>query len=226
MSALRVLIADDDPIARRFLESAVSRAGYEVTAVSDGDEAWRVLSGPDAPPVAVLDWMMPGHTGIEVCEKVRAAGLRIPPYLIVLTSRGATDDVVRALRAGADDHITKPFEVDELRARLAVGARIVTLQRQLADRVRALEEALAHVQQLQGLIPICAWCRQARRRRLLGAGGELSGQALRAAVLPRHLRRVPGAGAEGGPGVELPLAGRRFSRPGDRVTVPRVAGGR
>jgi DNA-binding response OmpR family regulator len=162
MSALRVLIADDDPIARRFLESAVSRAGYEVTAVSDGDEAWRVLSGPDAPPVAVLDWMMPGHTGIEVCEKVRAAGLRIPPYLIVLTSRGATDDVVRALRAGADDHITKPFEVDELRARLAVGARIVTLQRQLADRVRALEEALAHVQQLQGLIPICAWCRQVR----------------------------------------------------------------
>ena len=162
MSALRILIADDDPIARRFLESAVSRAGYEVTAVSDGDEAWRVLSGPDAATVAVLDWMMPGLTGIEVCEKVRAAGLRTPPYLIVLTSRGATDDVVRALQAGADDHITKPFEIDELRARLAVGVRIVTLQRQLADRVLALEEALAHVQQLQGLIPICAWCRQVR----------------------------------------------------------------
>lgn len=161
-AALRVLIADDDPIARRFLERAVSRAGYEAVMVSTGDEAWRVLSVEDGPGVAVLDWMMPGLTGIEVCEKVRAAGLRSPPYLIVLTSRGATDDVVRALRAGADDHITKPFEIEELRARLAVGVRIVTLQRQLADRILALEEALAHVQQLQGLIPICAWCRQVR----------------------------------------------------------------
>ena len=161
-AALRVLIADDDPIARRFLESAVSRAGYEPVVVSAGDEAWRVLGAEDGPGVAVLDWMMPGLTGIEVCEKVRAEGLRIPPYLIVLTSRGATDDVVRALRAGADDHITKPFDLEELRARLAVGVRIVTLQRQLADRILALEEALAHVQQLQGLIPICAWCRQVR----------------------------------------------------------------
>lgn len=161
-AALRVLIADDDPIARRFLERAVSRAGYEPVLVSAGDEAWRVLSAEDGPSVAVLDWMMPGLTGIEVCEKVRAAGLRIPPYLIVLTSRGATDDVVQALRAGADDHITKPFEIEELRARLAVGVRIVTLQRQLADRILALEDALAHVQQLQGLIPICAWCRQVR----------------------------------------------------------------
>jgi DNA-binding response OmpR family regulator len=161
-ATLRVLIADDDPIARRFLESAVSRAGYEAVVVSAGDEAWRVLSAEDGPGVAVLDWMMPGLTGIEVCEKVRAAGLRIPPYLIVLTSRGATDDVVRALRAGADDHITKPFDLEELRARLAVGVRIVTLQRQLADRILELEEALAHVQQLQGLIPICAWCRQVR----------------------------------------------------------------
>ncbi len=161
-AALRVLIADDDPIARRFLESAVSRAGYEPVVVSAGDEAWRVLGAEDGPGVAVLDWMMPGLTGIEVCEKVRAEGLRIPPYLIVLTSRGATDDVVRALRAGADDHITKPFDLEELRARLAVGVRIVTLQRQLADRILELEEALAHVQQLQGLIPICAWCRQVR----------------------------------------------------------------
>ena len=161
-AALRVLIADDDPIARRFLERAVSRAGYEAVVVSAGDEAWRVLSAEDGPSVAVLDWMMPGLTGIEVCEKVRAAGLRIPPYLIVLTSRGATDDVVRALRAGADDHITKPFEIEELRARLAVGVRTVTLQRQLAGRILALEDALAHVQQLQGLIPICAWCRQVR----------------------------------------------------------------
>jgi CheY-like chemotaxis protein len=160
--ALRVLIADDEAIARRVLEHAVKQAGYAATVVASGDEAWRALSGAGGPLVAVLDWMMPGLTGIEVCEKVRAAGLRPAPYLIVLTSRGEPGDVVRALEAGADDHITKPFEPGELRARLAVGARIVTLQQELADRVHALEEALAHVQQLQGLIPICAWCRQVR----------------------------------------------------------------
>ncbi len=159
---VKVLIADDDAIARRFLGSALTRSGYDVMAVSGGGDAWRVLSSPGAPPVAVLDWMMPEMTGLEVCEKVRAASLPVSPYLIVLTSRGETGDVVRALRAGADDHITKPFEIDELRARVSVGVRIATLQQQLADRVRALEEALAHVQQLQGLIPICAWCRQVR----------------------------------------------------------------
>ena len=159
---VKVLVADDDAIARRFLESALARSGYDVLAVSGGGEAWRVLSEPDAPPVAVLDWMMPELTGVEVCEKVRAARLPMTPYLIVLTSRGETGDIVRALRGGADDHITKPFEVEELRARVSVGVRIATLQRQLAERVHALEEALAHVQQLQGLIPICAWCRQVR----------------------------------------------------------------
>ena len=162
MSGPQVLIADDDPIARRFLESALSKSGYAVTAVSSGDEAWQILSRQVVPTIAVLDWMMPGLTGLEVCEKVRAAGLPVSPYLIVLTSRGETDDVVQALRAGADDHITKPFEVAELRARLAVGVRIVTLQQQLGERIQSLEEALAHVQQLQGLIPICAWCRQVR----------------------------------------------------------------
>ena len=132
---VRVLISDDDPIARRFLESAVSRAGYEVTAVPGVDEAWQILSAlGDVPTVAILDWMMPGLTGVELCEKVRAATPQVPLYLIVLTSRGETSDVVRALQAGADDRITKPFEPAELRARLAAGARIVTLQQQLADR--------------------------------------------------------------------------------------------
>ena len=159
---MRVLVADDDAVARRFLESALGKAGHDVTAVSSGTEAWQVLIGPDAPNLAVLDWMMPGMTGVEICGKVRAASLRMPPYLIVLTSRSERHDVVEALRAGADDHITKPVDIDELRARIAVGARIVGLQQQLTDRVQALEDALAHVQQLQGLIPICAWCRQVR----------------------------------------------------------------
>ena len=90
------------------------------------------------------------------------AARHMAPYLIVLTSRGATADVVTALEAGANDYITRPFEIEELRARVSVGERIVTLQQQLSDRVRALEEAFAHVHQLQGLIPICAWCGQVR----------------------------------------------------------------
>jgi len=159
---VRVLVADDDPLARRLLEVTLTRSGYEVLAVADGVEAWDVLHGQDSPTLALLDWMMPGLTGVDVCRKVREATPRCPIYLIVVTSKGQTEDVVNALRTGADDYITKPFEIEELRARLAVGERLVTLQQQLADRVRALEEALAHVQQLQGLIPICAWCGQVR----------------------------------------------------------------
>ena len=159
---MRVLVADDDPLARRLLEVTLTRSGYEVLAVADGVEAWDVLHGQDSPTLALLDWMMPGLTGVDVCRKVREATPRGPIYLIVVTSKGQTEDVVNALRTGADDYITKPFEIEELRARLAVGERLVTLQQQLADRVRALEEALAHVHQLQGLIPICAWCGQVR----------------------------------------------------------------
>ncbi len=159
---MRVLVADDDPLARRLLEVTLTRSGYEVLAVADGVEAWDVLHGQDSPTLALLDWMMPGLTGVDVCRKVREAAPSGPIYLILVTSKGRTEDVVSALRTGADDYITKPFEIEELRARLAVGERLVTLQQQLADRVRALEEALAHVQQLQGLIPICAWCGQVR----------------------------------------------------------------
>ncbi len=159
---MRVLVADDDPLARRLLEVTLTRSGYEVLAVADGVKAWDVLCGQDSPTLALLDWMMPGLTGVDVCRKVREAAPSGPIYLILVTSKGRTEDVVSALRTGADDYITKPFEIEELRARLAVGERLVTLQQQLADRVRALEEALAHVHQLQGLIPICAWCGQVR----------------------------------------------------------------
>jgi DNA-binding response OmpR family regulator len=159
---VRILVADDDPIGRRLVESALGKSGHDVLVAPDGAEAWRILAAPDPPALAILDWMMPGLTGIEVCRKVREAVWPVEPYLIVLTSRGETIDVVTALQAGANDYVTKPFQIEELRARVSVGERIVTLQQQLSDRVRALEEALAHVHQLQGLIPICAWCRQVR----------------------------------------------------------------
>jgi DNA-binding response OmpR family regulator len=159
---VRILIADDDLLTRRLLEKILAKSGHEVVAAASGSEAWQILSGQDPPALAILDWMMPQMTGVEVCRKVREAGGSAPTYLVVLTSRGQTDDLVTAFEAGADDYITKPFEAEELRARVSVGVRMVTLQQQLADRILALEESLAHVQQLQGLIPICAWCRQVR----------------------------------------------------------------
>ena len=159
---MKILIADDDRLMRRMLEVILAKSGHELVAAASGSEAWQILSGPEAPSLAILDWMMPKMTGLEVCSKVREAGAAVPTYLIVLTSRGQTDDLVTAFEAGADDYITKPFEAEELRARVSVGVRMVTLQQQLADRILALEESLAHVQQLQGLIPICAWCRQVR----------------------------------------------------------------
>jgi phosphoserine phosphatase RsbU/P len=159
---VRVLVADDDLLTRRLLEKILGKSGHEVVTATSGIEAWQILSGQDPPALAILDWMMPQMTGVEVCRRVREAQGPVPTYLVVLTSRGQTEDLVAAFEAGADDYITKPFEAEELRARVSVGVRMITLQQQLADRILALQESLAHVRQLQGLIPICAWCRQVR----------------------------------------------------------------
>jgi DNA-binding response OmpR family regulator len=159
---MRILVADDDTMTRRLLERMLARWGHEVHAVADGAEAWRVLAGADRPDAAILDWVMPGLTGIEICERLRAEAPDAGTYLILVTSKDRTEDAVVALEAGADDHLPKPFAPAELRARVRVGERIVTLQRTLSERVRALEEALGQVKRLEGLLPICAWCKKVR----------------------------------------------------------------
>jgi phosphoserine phosphatase RsbU/P len=159
---MRLLVADDDALVRRLLERSLERWGHDVRTVVDGSEAWQVLEGSDRPEIAILDWIMPGLTGIEVCRRVRELSAAAGTYLILLTSKDRTEDAVEALEAGADDHITKPFAPEELRARVRVGERIVTLQQSLAQRVRALEDALQQVKHLQGLLPICAWCKKVR----------------------------------------------------------------
>jgi CheY-like chemotaxis protein len=160
--SMRILIAEDDAMLRHVLQSALVGWGYEVVVAADSGEAWRELQRADAPPMAVLDWMMPELDGPEVCRRVRELGLPVQPYLVLLTSRGASEDIVSGLEAGADDYIIKPFQREELRARVHVGVRVVELQRHLADRVKALEEALAQVKQLQGMLPICSWCKKIR----------------------------------------------------------------
>jgi sigma-B regulation protein RsbU (phosphoserine phosphatase) len=159
---LRVLVADDDRLARRLVEAALTSAGHPFVSMSDGAAARDALTADDGPDVALLDWMMPGLSGPEVCRQVRMIPRPVSPYLILLTSRDGIQDIVTGLDAGADDYIVKPFRPEELRARVAVGARMVALQRDLLDRMKELEAALAREHQLQGLLPICAYCKKIR----------------------------------------------------------------
>jgi CheY-like chemotaxis protein len=159
---VKILIAEDDRVSRRMLETVLVEWGYEVVSVSDGLAAWQALVRPDGPELALLDWVMPGIDGSEVCRRVRAGGGERPAYLILLTVKGSREDVVEGLRAGADDYITKPFDLGELEARLQVGRRVLALQRNLALRVAELEEALGDVKRLRGLLPICMYCKKIR----------------------------------------------------------------
>ena len=159
---MKVLIAEDEIVSRRLLESALPRWGYDVITATDGEEAWALLQERDAPTIMVLDWLMPRVDGVEICRRIRAHPRLSSVYIILLTARTAVEDVVQGLEAGANDYITKPFDIAELRARMQVGARVVKLQTTLAERVRELEDALSRVKQLQGLLPICSYCKKIR----------------------------------------------------------------
>ena len=159
---MRVLIAEDDAVSRRLLETTLQKWGYEVITTTDGLQALDALSQPDAPSLAILDWMMPGMEGAEVSLRAREAMADRLLYIILLTAKGRKEDIVEGLTAGADDYIIKPFDRSELKARINAGERILRLQAELAKRVRELELALANVKLLQGLLPICCYCKKIR----------------------------------------------------------------
>jgi sigma-B regulation protein RsbU (phosphoserine phosphatase) len=159
---LRVVIAEDDAVSRRILETLLGKWGYDVTTTLDGEAAWDVLHGSDAPSLAILDIMMPGIDGLELCRRLRQLPTSLPPYIILLTATQGVREIVKGIEAGADDYLTKPYDWDELRVRLQVGARIVELQTKLAERVQQLEDAVDHVKQLQGILPICSYCKKIR----------------------------------------------------------------
>jgi DNA-binding response OmpR family regulator len=150
--SLPVIVAEDDPISREVLIAALDGLGYRVIATRDGREAMEALRAQTTPALAVIDWMMPGMDGIEICRRVREANSVV--YIILLTARGGTDRIVEGLQAGADDYLTKPFAKEELRARLQVGARIINLHTALAARVEELEEASAEIGRLRLSIPL------------------------------------------------------------------------
>lgn len=131
---MKVLIAEDDNITRSSLERKLSKWGYKVVSTIDGDEAWKKLQSADAPKLVILDWMMPGMDGVEVCHRLRQRETTTPTYVILLTARGDKKDLIEGFDAGADDYIAKPFDNDELRARIKVGRRIIELQATLAEK--------------------------------------------------------------------------------------------
>lgn len=152
MVMVRLVIAEDDALVRRQLEYTFRESAYELVIVPDGSSAYASLQESVAPTVAILDVMMPGMSGIEVCRNVRAIQYVVPPYLILLTVKAERGDVIVGLESGADDYMTKPFDIGEIQARVAVGVRMLELQRNLVSRVEELEEALSRLRQLQGLL--------------------------------------------------------------------------
>jgi DNA-binding response OmpR family regulator len=160
---VRVLIADDDAALRYGLQVQLERWGHEPIVCEDGAAASAVLESSDPPPIAILDWSMPGADGVSLCRDIRANPALHSMYVILLTAHDTRDDMVAGLHGGADEYITKPFDWGLLRARIQIGARIVTLQQNLEQRVRELQAALDMVKQLSGLLPICSYCKRIRK---------------------------------------------------------------
>lgn len=159
---MKVLMAEDDPVSRLLLERTLARAGYEPVVAADGEQAWRKLEQDPSIRLAVIDWMMPIVDGAELCRRIRERTDRGYVYVVMLTARGLPDERVAALESGLDDYMTKPYEPAELRSRLRVGERILALEGAYRHKVEQLEEALAQVKVLRGLIPICMFCKSIR----------------------------------------------------------------
>ena len=130
---MRVLAADDDPLMRHLLQHILSQSGYEVVTACDGNQAWQILCGPQMPPLMILDWMMPGLSGLEICRRLRRGHARPYSYILMLTAATEPSDLIAGLDAGADDYLFKPFQAAELKARLHAGRRIVEQHERLHE---------------------------------------------------------------------------------------------
>ena len=138
---MKILIAEDSLTSRSILTRVLTEQGYEIVATVNGTAAWAAMQQPDAPKLAILDWMMPEMDGIEVCRRVRTLKTDEPPYIIMLTAKGEKEDIIAGFEAGANDYLAKPFDSDELRVRVNVGRHMAELQATMADKVRQLRES-------------------------------------------------------------------------------------
>jgi two-component system, cell cycle response regulator len=141
---VKVLAAEDNPVFQSMLANMLTKWGYQPVIARDGNEAWEALQQPNGPQLAILDWMMPGLKGVDICRNVRTAAREPYVYILLLTARTDSQDLVEGMEAGADDYLTKPFQAHELRVRLRAGRRILELQQQLLDTREALREQATH----------------------------------------------------------------------------------
>jgi phosphoserine phosphatase RsbU/P len=155
MDAMKLLIAEDDRTMRTVLRRTIERWGYDVVEANDGEAAWTTLSSPEPPRIAVLDWIMPGLDGIDVCRRLATRENAPLVYVIILTSKSEKADIVTGLDSGAHDFLSKPVDPAELRSRIAVGERLIRSE-------DALRQAMAQINTLHGLLPICAQCKKIR----------------------------------------------------------------
>ena len=174
---MQILIADDDLTSRTILGSLFKKWGYDLLIVNDAQDAWQVLLQPDAPTLLVLDWMMPGMDGVELIQRVRKQFIEQPPYIILITARAMKGDIITVLEAGANDYIKKPFEPEELFARIRVGQRSLELQqsndesKKLLARL-ALYDGLTGILNRRGILEQLA--RELSRAKRAGESGERS----------------------------------------------------
>jgi phosphoserine phosphatase RsbU/P len=160
---MKILIAEDEPVTRAKLETLLQKWGYDLASASDGEEAWRMLHADLDIDTVITDYQMPGMDGDELCRRARAELRDRSLYILLLTAvKVSREDLITGLLAGADDYVRKPFDNAELNARMQVARRVVGLQDELRQRVRQLEVAAATIKQLQGLLPICSYCKRIR----------------------------------------------------------------
>lgn len=148
---MKILLAEDDEVSRYVVSETLRRWGYEVVSAADGEQAWSLLQSKNAPQLALLDWVMPGLDGVEVCRRVRARGSEPYVYILLLTSKGQKQDIIQGMGAGADDYIKKPCDPQELQTRLSAGHRIIKLQTELLEARESLRYLALH-DSLTGLV--------------------------------------------------------------------------
>jgi two-component system, cell cycle response regulator len=219
---VKILVADDDPGSNLVLRSLLTRWGYQVTAVADGDAAWRVLTSEDSPRLVVLDWKMPGREGPAICADLRRSERPGYFYVILLTALDQRSDLVTGMEAGADDYIVKPFEAEELRVRLRAGQRILDLEAELTASREAFREQATH-DSLTGLLSRGAILGMLEREL---ARGRRDGTPLAVALadIDRFKLVNDGYGHQAGDAVLVQVAHRMKSQLRESDAVGRVGG--
>jgi diguanylate cyclase (GGDEF)-like protein len=210
---MRILIADDSIVSRHLLDATLRKWGYDVIVACDGNEAWSILQSENPPKLAILDWVMPGLTGPEVCRRVRASAKEekdIYTYILLLTSKSQREDLIEGMESGADDYLTKPFDQHELKVRLRPGTRIIELQQELisareALREQATKDFLTHIWNRSSILDILQreLARSLREKRSFGVVladldhfkqvNDTYGHFAGDAVLREFVRRVTGS---------------------------------